>query len=58
MIESGPKIEARGVIKKEIRSMLRHVHPFHVFSWLLIFCKKTLNIIFVNHFEKAGMPSL
>ena len=43
MIESGPKIEERRVIKKEIRSMLQHVHSFHVFNWILIFCKNNLN---------------
>ena len=31
MIESGPKIEERRVIKKELRSMIRLVHSCHVF---------------------------
>ena len=43
MIESGPKIEERRVIKKELRSMLRLVHSCHVYFLNLIFCKKILN---------------
>ena len=42
MIDRGPKIEERRVIKKEI-SELRHVHSFHVFFLILIFCKNNLN---------------
>ena len=55
MIESGPKIEDRRVIKKELRSMLRLVHSCHVSFLTLIFCKNILNFeyLFCKSFEKA-----
>ena len=43
MSESGPKIEERRVTEKELKSMLRHIHEFHVFFWILIFCKNNVN---------------
>ena len=55
MIESGPKIKDRRVIKKELRSMLRLVHSCHVSFLTLIFCKTILNseYLFCTSFEKA-----
>ena len=55
MIESGSKIEEHRVIKKELRSIFRLVHSFHVSFLTLIFCKNILNseYLFVNHFEKV-----
>ena len=55
MIESGPKIEERRVIKKELRSMLRLVHSCYVSFLTLIFCKNNLNFeyLFCKSFEKA-----
>ena len=43
MIESGPKIEERRVIKKEISEYAPTCDSFHVFFWILIFCKNKLN---------------
>ena len=55
MIKSGPKIEERRVIKKELRSMLRLVHSCHVSFLTLIFCKNILNseYLFCKSFLKG-----
>ena len=55
MIESGPKIEERRVIKKELQSMVRLVHSCHISFFTLIFCKNILNYeyLFCKSFEKA-----
>ena len=53
------KIEERRVIKKELRSMFRHMHSPHIsFLKIDIFVKtiSTLNIYFVNHLKRLDMP--
>ena len=43
MIESGPKVKERRVIKEELRSMLRYMHSLHVSFLALVFCKNNVN---------------
>ena len=59
MIESGPKIEESGVIKKEISEYAPTCAFILCFLLVIdILLKQFEHHFFVNHFEKSGMPSL
>ena len=61
MIDSGPKIEERQVIKKEISEYAPTCALIScvLFDMDILYKQFDFRIsIFVNHFEKAWMPSL
>ena len=61
MIDSGPKIEERRVIKKEISEYAPTCALISCVLFDIDILYKQFELrtsIFVNHFEKAWMPSL